>query len=393
MGTKKGGSFASPTIMDFFDAPFEFDAYPDQQIGAGVSTNNHDSSFSSGADFVADDGMDACSPLDWNKIAADLPPVGTVLPDLDTPHSIGCVAPTPLASAPGLPSRSGSGKAACLPFKCPFVFCQLVSADLPSFIAHLQQHSTGAGTSTRDVPSDDAPTAALKKRSHQKAFEVMSIPRPLAGTVRVGAGASNDLPFSLAFLQQPPTEPSEWLSRMTFEPAVSCTIVDSVTGMPAFYVGHDVKLVWRLFDAHNNEVTHDGVMSGHESSLAVVEKAARGVTQPSRPWQPRLQPGMAVAHFPDMKINYHCSCRSPTIITQHYHLMVEAVITGDAGDERRIASSFVRDHYPSGPLSRVQIKVRRLKPEWRDAQLGPFADHSSCSPCHCCEGGGKKKKL
>merc|ERR1711871_756389 len=79
MGTKKGGSFASPTIMDFFDAPFEFDAYPDQQIGAGVSTNNHDSSFSSGADFVADDGMDACSPLDWNKIAADLPPVGTVL--------------------------------------------------------------------------------------------------------------------------------------------------------------------------------------------------------------------------------------------------------------------------------------------------------------------------
>jgi hypothetical protein len=387
--------------MDFFDAPFEFDAYPDQQPqfegAAAASGNNQDSSFSSGADFAADDGTDACSPLDWNKIAADLPAMDAALPDLDTPNAMGNVALTLLNGAgSGLPSRgnSGSGKAACLPLKCPFVCCQLVSADLASFITHLQQHSGGAaGSPTSDVPTTETPSMALKKRSHQKAFEVISIPRPLAGSVRVGAGASTDLPFSLAFMQEPPTEPSEWLSRMVFEPAVSCTIVDTVTGMPAFHVGQNVKLVWRLFDAHNNEVTHDGALQGHESLLSVIEKPARGIVPSSRPWQPRLQPGMAVAHFPEMRINYHCSCRSPTIITQHYHLMVEAVVTGAGGDETRIASSFVRDHYPNGPVSRVQIKVRRLKPEWRDAALGPFADHSACSPCHCCEGGGKKKKL
>lgn len=322
-----------------------------------VPYSNDHSLASSGSDGAGDDfsfGFDL--PLRFDDLPA-------------TPQA---AQPFQFVSSPAAVVDCAGEKSACLPFRCPFVACQLVANDLSSYIAHLQSHQ-------------DSDSASTEKRSHERAFRSSALNAVVPTPTMVPRSAA---PFSVAFVQEPPTEPSEWLSMMAFEPAVACTVVNTSTGLPA--LGLDlskVRLVWRLFDAHNNEITHDGVMQGHEALFAISDTASDGGAV-GAPWQPAVQQGMAVARFPEMRINYHCSCRSPLIITQHYHLMCEARSTD--GAESTIASSFVRDSYPDGPLSRVQIKVRRLKPEWREAALGPFADHSACTPCHCCEGGGKK---
>merc|ERR1711907_661670 len=142
---------------------------------------------------------------------------------------------------------------------------------------------------------------------------------------------------------------SEWLSKHEFQPPVKVALLDKASGavcrkLPAECKNAQVRL--RLFDHTFKEIVAEGA------------------------------------------INKNCSDKK--IHALRYYVLAEAFkIENDA--EVVFAREWLTDPI-SGECGKVSIKVRRLQPEWKAAGIGPFADHSKCFPCHCCEGGGKKEK-
>merc|ERR1711871_716084 len=274
----------------------------------------------------------------------------------------------------------GTATDLCGKYTCTEAGCGHVAQDLPSFVAHLQQHLPHAGCASPSPSAGSLAPSTIGKAPSSDAAMPTSIGTPVPlfslGEASAALDKNHNTTHWLKFTQMLPlvssAKKSEWLSKHEFQPPVKVALVNKETGafcrkLPAECKNAQVRL--RLFDHAFKEIVFKGVMTNNTAALT---KTA--ATPP--------------ACFTGFKINKHCSDKK--IHALHYHVLAEAFkIENDA--EVVFAREWLTDPI-SGECGKVSIKVRRLQPEWKAAGIGPFADHSKCFPCHCCLGGGKKEK-
>merc|ERR1711907_244209 len=272
----------------------------------------------------------------------------------------------------------GTATDLCGKYTCTEAGCGHVAQDLPSFIAHLQQHLPHAGCASPDPSAGSLAPSTIGNAPSSDAAVRTSIgdPDPLFSLGEPSAALDKNYNTThwLKFTQMLPfvssTQNSEWLSKREFQPPVEVALQDKRSGkvcrkLPAGCKNAQVRL--RLFDHNFKEIVKDNVMSNNTAALTDT-----AVTP--------------AACFSGFRINMHCTDRK--IHALHYHVLAEAFKI-EKGAEVVFAREWLTDP-TTGEWGKVSIKVRRLLPEWKSARIGPFADHSNCCPYHRCLGGGRK---